>query len=24
LVRLSSFSSYLGACWKPSSCPRLS
>jgi hypothetical protein len=24
LARLSSFSSYLGACWKPSSCPRLS
>jgi hypothetical protein len=23
LARLSSFWSYLGACWKPSSCPRL-
>jgi hypothetical protein len=24
LARLPSFWSYLGACWKPSSCPRLS
>jgi hypothetical protein len=24
LARLSSFWSYLGTCWKPSSCPRLS